>query len=63
MKIHIEADAATDGAALFFVSVTQTRATHDPGENRNDANPATVMAETLLGLPAKLVHCRPRRSR
>jgi hypothetical protein len=46
-----------------FVSVTQIRVTHVPGEFRNDANPATVMAETLLGLPAKLVHCRPRRSR
>jgi hypothetical protein len=63
MKIHIEANAATDGAALFFVSVTQIRLTHYPGEYRNEANPATIMAETLHGLPAPRVHRRARRSR
>jgi len=63
MKIRIEADAATDGAAPFFVSVTQIRVTHHPGKNRNEANPATIMAETLHGLPAPRVHRRARRSR
>jgi hypothetical protein len=50
-------------AALFFVSVTQIRTTHDPGEFRNDAKPATMIAETLQGLPAPLAHYRARRSR
>jgi len=40
-----------------FVSITQIRVTHDPGEDRNEANPATIMAETLQGLPAPLVPC------
>lgn len=46
-----------------FVSITQIRVTHDPGENRNEANPAAIMAETLHGLPAPLVHRGARRSR
>ena len=58
MKILIEADARTDGAALLFVLLTRTRVTHFPGESRNDANPATIMAETLQCLPARLVHRR-----
>ena len=63
MKIHTIADVVMNDAALFFVSVTQIRTTHDPGEFRNDAKPATMIAETLQGLPAPLAHYRARRSR
>jgi hypothetical protein len=62
MKIVIEANAATDGAALLFVSLTQIRVTHFSGESRNDAKPAPIMAETLQCLPAPRVHRRARRS-
>jgi hypothetical protein len=63
MKIHTKAVIAMNGTALFFVSITQFRTTHDPGEFRNDAKPATIIAETPEGLPAPLVHHRARRSR